>query len=168
LGPTSGDEIADNLRALPIPITTAEIRAALPLSSRAYPDFLFAALERAACAVFCKENRMKIATSPSSTGNPGQPRDLRCAFTPAQLRREATNLRLCPSLITTAEVRAALPLSSRAKPRDLRCAFTPSQLEREATNLRLCPSLITTAEVRAALQFVIPRNRLAFGKLRVK
>jgi hypothetical protein len=45
------------------------------LSSRAYPDFLFAALERAACAVFCKENRMKIATQPTSTGNPGQPRD---------------------------------------------------------------------------------------------
>src|SRR5271156_3496372 len=47
-----------------------------PLSSRAYPNFLFAALEKAACAVFCKENRMKIATSPTSTGNPGQPRDL--------------------------------------------------------------------------------------------
>jgi hypothetical protein len=42
-----------------------------PLSSRANPDFLFAALERAACAVFCKENRMKIATPPTSTGNPG-------------------------------------------------------------------------------------------------
>jgi hypothetical protein len=47
-----------------------------PLSSRAYPDFLFAALERAACAVFCKENRMEFATSPTLTGNPGQPRDL--------------------------------------------------------------------------------------------
>ena len=47
-----------------------------PLSSRAYPDFLLAALQRAACAVFCKENRMKIATPPTSTGNPGQPRDL--------------------------------------------------------------------------------------------
>jgi hypothetical protein len=54
-----------------------QMRAPLsPLSSRAYPDFLFAALERAACAVFCKENRMKIATSPTLTGNPGQPRDL--------------------------------------------------------------------------------------------
>src|SRR5271155_3227364 len=47
-----------------------------PLSSRAYPDFLLAALERAARAVFCKENRMEFATSPTLTGNPGQPRDL--------------------------------------------------------------------------------------------
>ena len=47
-----------------------------PLSSRAYPDFLLAAPKRAACAVFFKENRMKIATSPTLTGNPGQPRDL--------------------------------------------------------------------------------------------
>jgi hypothetical protein len=47
-----------------------------PLSSRAYPDFLLAALERPARAVFCKENRMKLATPPTSTGNPGQPRDL--------------------------------------------------------------------------------------------
>src|SRR5271170_2449743 len=51
-------------------------RSPFPLSSRAYPDFLFAALERAACAVFCKENRMEFATSPTLTGNPGQPRDL--------------------------------------------------------------------------------------------
>jgi hypothetical protein len=42
-----------------------------PLSSRAYPDFLLAALERAACAVFCKENRMEFATPPTLTGNPG-------------------------------------------------------------------------------------------------
>jgi len=42
----------------------------------AYPDFLLAALDKAACAVFCKENRMKIATPPTSTGNPGQPRNL--------------------------------------------------------------------------------------------
>jgi hypothetical protein len=35
------------------------------------PDFLLAALERPACAVFCKENRMKLAASPTSTGNPG-------------------------------------------------------------------------------------------------
>jgi hypothetical protein len=47
-----------------------------PLSSRAYPDFLFAALERAACAVFCKENRKQFAASLTSTGNPGQPSDL--------------------------------------------------------------------------------------------
>jgi hypothetical protein len=47
-----------------------------PLSSRACPDSLKAALERPACAVFCKENRMKIAASPTPTGNPGQPRDL--------------------------------------------------------------------------------------------
>ncbi len=46
------------------------------VSSRAHPDFLLAALERAACAVFIKENRMKIAASPTSTENPGQPRDL--------------------------------------------------------------------------------------------
>jgi len=46
------------------------------LSSRAQPDFLQAAPERAACAVFCKENRMELPTSPTSTGNPGQPRDL--------------------------------------------------------------------------------------------
>jgi len=46
-------------------------------TARAYPDFLLAALERAACAVFCKENRMEFATSPTLTGNPGQPRDLR-------------------------------------------------------------------------------------------
>ena len=45
-------------------------------SSGAYPDFLLAALEKAACAVFCKENRMRIATPPTSTGNLGQPRDL--------------------------------------------------------------------------------------------
>jgi hypothetical protein len=38
-----------------------------PLSSRAYPDFLFAALERAACAVLCKENRMELAAPPIST-----------------------------------------------------------------------------------------------------
>ena len=47
-----------------------------PLSSRAYPDFLFAALKRAACAVFCKENRMELAAPPTWTGNPGKPRDL--------------------------------------------------------------------------------------------
>src|SRR5271155_5820400 len=51
-------------------------RSPFPLSSRAYPDFLLAALERAACAVFCKENRMEFATSPTLTGNPGQPGDL--------------------------------------------------------------------------------------------
>ena len=37
----------------------------------AYPDFLFAALERASCAVFCEENRMEFATPPTLTGNPG-------------------------------------------------------------------------------------------------
>jgi hypothetical protein len=55
----------------PVPATILSF-----LSSRANPDFLFAALERAACAVFCKENRMEFATSPTLTGNPGQPRDL--------------------------------------------------------------------------------------------
>jgi hypothetical protein len=50
------------------------------LSSRAHPDFLFAALERAACAVFCKENRMEFATPPTLIGDPGQPRDLQCAL----------------------------------------------------------------------------------------
>jgi hypothetical protein len=39
--------------------------------SGAYPDFLLAALERTACAVFCKENRMEFATPPTLTGNPG-------------------------------------------------------------------------------------------------
>src|SRR5271170_7161953 len=36
--------------------------SALPVSLGAYPDFLLAALERAVCAVFCKENRMEFAT----------------------------------------------------------------------------------------------------------
>jgi hypothetical protein len=36
-----------------------------------------------------------------------------------------------------------------------------------AGNMRpLCPSLVTAAEVSAALPFVIPRRRLACGKLR--
>ena len=42
------------------------------VSLGAYPDFLLAALDKAACAVFCKENRMKIATPPTSTGNRAQ------------------------------------------------------------------------------------------------
>jgi len=36
-----------------------------------FPDFLYAALENAACAVFFEENRMEYATSLTSTGNPG-------------------------------------------------------------------------------------------------
>jgi hypothetical protein len=40
-------------------------------SGGAYPDFLFATVERPVCAVFCKENRMEFATPPTLTGNPG-------------------------------------------------------------------------------------------------
>jgi len=36
-----------------------------------FPDFLPAALEKGACAVFFEENRMEHVTSPTSTGNPG-------------------------------------------------------------------------------------------------
>jgi hypothetical protein len=37
----------------------------------ANPDFLYAALDTTACAVFFKENRMKRAEAASLTGNPG-------------------------------------------------------------------------------------------------
>src|SRR5271170_4214601 len=69
-------------------------RSPFPLSSRAYPDFLLAALERPACAVFCKENRMEFATSPTLTGNPGQPRDLQFAQ-PATTPYQSAPLPLC-------------------------------------------------------------------------
>jgi hypothetical protein len=36
-----------------------------------FPDFLHAALEKVACAVFFEENLMEQATSPTFTGNPG-------------------------------------------------------------------------------------------------
>jgi hypothetical protein len=36
----------------------------------------YAAPEMATCAAFIEESRMKFATPPSSTGNPGQSRDL--------------------------------------------------------------------------------------------
>jgi hypothetical protein len=52
------------------------VQQPLSMEASAYPDFLFAALERAACAVFCNENRMEFATPSTLTGNPGQPRDL--------------------------------------------------------------------------------------------
>jgi hypothetical protein len=35
------------------------------------PDFLYAALDTIACAVFFEENRMKCAEATSCTGNPG-------------------------------------------------------------------------------------------------
>jgi hypothetical protein len=70
----------NDIREVAISATTPNESAALPIVIPSVPGFLFATLERAACAVFCKENRMKIATSPTSTGNPGQPRDLQ--FTP--------------------------------------------------------------------------------------
>jgi hypothetical protein len=34
----------------------------------------------ATCAAFLEESRMKFADPPSSTGNPGQPRDLQFPF----------------------------------------------------------------------------------------
>jgi hypothetical protein len=36
------------------------------------PDFLYAALDMTACAVFFKENRMKCVEATSCTGNPGE------------------------------------------------------------------------------------------------
>jgi hypothetical protein len=54
----------------------AVAREQLPGRTPSVQQPLFAALERAACAVFCKENRMEFATLPTLTGNPGQPRDL--------------------------------------------------------------------------------------------
>jgi hypothetical protein len=42
----------------------------------------------------------------------------------------------------------------------------PTQGAELAENLRLCPFPITAVEVSATLPFVIPRSRLACGKLR--
>jgi hypothetical protein len=36
------------------------------------PDFLYAAPDTTACAVFFKENRMKCAEAASCAGNPGE------------------------------------------------------------------------------------------------
>jgi hypothetical protein len=76
-------KIADSMRPLcPSSVTTAEVRAALNFVIPSVPDFLFVELERAACAVFCKENRMEFATPPTLTGNPGQLRDLQFYLNP--------------------------------------------------------------------------------------
>ena len=83
------------------------------LSSRANPDFLFAALERAACAVFCMENRMEFATPPALTGNPGQPRDLRCASPSSNSAAfKAFTLRSCFAGERTADPSASLGMTN--------------------------------------------------------
>jgi hypothetical protein len=68
----------------------------------------YAPPERAACAVFCKENRMKIATSPTSTGNPGN------VGHPSPTRIQLDRRPRC---------------SSGAKPRDLQFARSASNAE---------------------------------------
>ena len=66
-GPGQVESGMNNVCEVVITTITPNGSATLSFVSRAYPDFLQAAQERAACAVFCKENRMKIATPPNST-----------------------------------------------------------------------------------------------------
>ena len=146
-------KIADNLRQLyPSLVTAAEVSAALP----------FVIPSEAEGSAVQRASRGSVFRLGGVTGR-----------RPARGMKIADNLRqLYPSLVTAAEVSAALPfvIPSEAEGSAVQQASrgnvfrlggvtgrSPTRGMKIADNLRqLCPSLVTAAEVSAALPFVIP------------